>query len=199
MFAIGLKANWCLERLTSNADIDQAVRIIKRLASESSLHVRNAIYGLSNPGNGEGQALKNSLQKLVWELKESTGIDSDLMVAGELSPFPSKVEDTLCKVTKEALANVAKHSQARVAVVSLRSSSQDITLTIQDDGIGLPSPIKETYCDSVNHFGLKGMRRRVEELGGQFHIGSGDEGGLILTATVPLKNVRNEEDSSIDR
>jgi len=199
LFAIGLKANWCLERLTANADIDQAVRIIKRLASESSLHVRNAIYGLSNPGNVEGQALKNSLQKLVWELKESTGIDSDLMGAGELNPFPRKVEDTRCKVTKEALANVAKHSRARVAVVSLRSSSQDITLTIQDDGIGLPSPIKETYCDSVNHFWLKGMRRRVEELGGQFHIGSGDEGGLILTATVPLKNVGNEEDSSIDR
>ncbi len=199
LFTIGLKANWCLEQLTSDTDIEQAVCIIKRLASESSLHIRNAIYGLSSPGIGEEQSLKNSLQNLIWELKESTGIDSDLMVAGELSHSPPKVEEALCKVTKEALANVAKHSRARVAVVSLRSSPQDITLTVQDDGIGLPSPIKETYCDSVNHFGLKGMRQRIEELGGKFHLGNGDEGGLIVTATVPFMRVRHEKDSAIDR
>ena len=199
LFAVGIKANWCLERLTPQSDIAQAIRTIKRLASESSLHIRNAIYGLSSPNHEENQSLKTFLREMVWEFKESTGIDSDLMVLSELQPFSHRVEETLCKVTKEALANVAKHSQARVAVVSLRSSPQEVTLTVQDDGIGLPCPIKETYWGSINHFGLKGMRRRAEELGGHFHLANGEEGGLILTMTLPMNNVKNEQDSLTDR
>ena len=133
---------------------------------------------------------------MVSEFKEATGIASDLVVAGELSVLPCQVEEALCKVTKEALTNVAKHSQAKVTVVSLRATSRDITLTVQDDGIGLPRTIMDTYQRSVHHFGLTGMQQRVESIGGQFRFRNGEEGGALITATVPLKGIGNEKTSA---
>lgn len=188
LFSIGLKANRCLEQLSPDSEIYKAIQVIQRWAGESTAHIRDAIYRLSRPGNGEGRLL-NVLRNLVGEFKDSTGIDSDLVVAGEPSPLPEKVEEALYRVAKEALANVTKHSRAKVVVVSLRFSPQEITLAIQDDGIGLPHRVIETYRESVTHFGLKGMHRLIEDLGGQFHIRNGDEARLIITATMPLDGV----------
>ena len=199
LFTIGLKASWCLDRLTLTPDAQKALYKIKDLASDSSDHIRNAIYGLSSPSTEKKVSLKSSLRDLISEFNQTTGIDSDLLVTGELPPFPAKIEETLCKVTKEALTNVAKHSQGKVAVVSLRSSPKEITLTVQDDGIGLPCLIKETYQGSINHFGLKGMKRRTEELGGTLRLENGEEGGLILSITIPVDEAKNEKDSLTHR
>lgn len=188
LFSIGLKANRCLEQVSPDSEIYKAIRVIQRWAGESTAHIRDAIYRLSRPGNGEGRLL-NVLRNLVGEFKDSTGIDSDLVIAGRPSPLPEKVEEALYRVAKEALANVTKHSRAKVAVVSLRFSPQEITLAIQDDGIGLARHVIETYGESVTHFGLKGMRRQIEDLRGRFHIRNGDEAGLIVTATMPLDGV----------
>ena len=199
LFTIGLKATWCLERMSPNSEIVQPVHTIKRLASEGGLHIRNAIYNLSSPQTEPKESLRHELCRVVSEFKEATGIASDLVVAGELSVLPCQVEDALCKVTKEALTNVAKHSQAKVTVVSLRATCRDITLTVQDDGIGLPRTIMDTYQRSVHHFGLTGMQQRVESIGGQFRFRNGEEGGALITATVPLKGIEHEKNPAPHR
>lgn len=188
LFSIGLKANRCLEQVRPDSEIYKTIQVIQRWAGESTVHIRDAIYRLSRPGNGEGRLL-HVLRNLVGEFKDSTGIDSDLVIAGGPHLLHEKAEEALYRVAKEALANVTKHSRAKVVVVSLRFSPQEITLAIQDDGIGLPHHVIETYRESVTHFGLKGMHRRIEDLGGQFHIRNGDEAGLIITATMPLAGV----------
>lgn len=76
-----------------------------------------------------------------------------------------------------------------MAVVSLRFSPQEVSLAIQDDGVGLPRHAIDTYWDSVTHFGLKGMRRQIEALGGHLQLKNGDEAGLIVMATVPHDGV----------
>jgi two-component system sensor histidine kinase DegS len=160
--------------------------MIKTAAGESTVRIREAIYRLSSPVEREGHLL-NYLRSLVQEFKAATAIDSDLVIAGGPYPLPKAVEETLCRVAKEALTNVAKHSKAKVAVVSLRLSPHEVSLTIQDDGVGLPCHTLDTYWESVTHFGLKGMRRQIESLGGYLQLKNGEETGLIVTATV-LRN-----------
>jgi NO-binding membrane sensor protein with MHYT domain len=186
LFSIGLKANSCLEQLSPTSDIYPALQMIKTAAGESTVRIREAIYRLSSPVEREGHLL-NYLRSLVQEFKAATAIDSDLVIAGGPYPLPKAVEETLCRVAKEALTNVAKHSKAKVAVVSLRLSPHEVSLTIQDDGVGLPCHTLDTYWESVTHFGLKGMRRQIESLGGYLHLKNGEETGLIVTATV-LRN-----------
>lgn len=81
LFSIGLKANWCLERLSPASDIYPAIQTSKSSAGESTVRIREAIYRLTSPVNREGQLL-DYLRSLVWEFKESTAIDSDLVIAG---------------------------------------------------------------------------------------------------------------------
>ena len=57
---------------------------------------------------------------------------------------------------------------------------------VQDNGIGLSPHALSTYSSNGAHLGLKGMRHRIEELGGQFLLANGEEGGLIVKAVVPL-------------
>jgi signal transduction histidine kinase len=59
-------------------------------------------------------------------------------------------------------------------------------LVVQDNGTGLPSQVFQTYRNNTIHLGLKGMDHRIEELGGQFLLVNGEEGGLIVKAVVPL-------------
>jgi two-component system, NarL family, sensor histidine kinase DegS len=188
LFSIGLKANWCLEQLNQTSEVYPALQLIKTAAGESTVRIREAIYKLSSPVEREGQLL-NYLRSLIREFKESTGVDSDLVIAGGPYPLRKEVEETLCRVAKEALTNVAKHSRAKVAIVGLRFSPQEISLTIQDDGVGLSRHTLDSYWGSVTHFGLKGMRRQIEALGGQLHLKNGDETGLIVVATLTHNGV----------
>ena len=57
---------------------------------------------------------------------------------------------------------------------------------VQDNGIGLADQIRQSYQANTVHLGLKGMQHRAEELGGQFLLANGEEGGLIAKAVIPL-------------
>jgi len=57
---------------------------------------------------------------------------------------------------------------------------------IQDNGVGLAAQIRQSYQSNTMHLGLKGMEHRIEELGGQFFLANGEEGGLIVKVVIPL-------------
>lgn len=67
-------------------------------------------------------------------------------------------------VIREAVTNVVRHAKAASCTVSIEQSGQQMTLHIDDDGIG----IAET--DPKNHHGLAGLHRRVVSAGGNFEM-----------------------------
>jgi signal transduction histidine kinase len=97
------------------------------------------------------------------------------------------VADLLLSVINEALGNVVKHADASRVHVSLRHGPDHVDLAIQDDGAGAPDTTLESYQDSYLHYGLRTLRRRVEEAGGTFEVRNGEEGGLTLRVHLPLR------------
>ncbi|WP_219510580.1 sensor histidine kinase [Nonomuraea ceibae] len=88
----------------------------------------------------------------------------------------ASVEATAYFVVAEALANVARHSRARYAVVSVRHRDDRLCLRVVDDGRG--------GADESGP-GLTGIRRRVEAHDGSFLLNSPDGGPTILNVTLP--------------
>ena len=86
-------------------------------------------------------------------------------------------EATVYFLTSEGLANVAKHSGAAQAWVSLRSSPDGARLEIADDGTG--------GADAGRGSGLRGLRDRVEAVGGSLELDSAPGRGTLLAATIP--------------
>jgi signal transduction histidine kinase len=92
------------------------------------------------------------------------------------------VAEVLWRVAQEGLTNAGRHAQARHVVVSLNFQPKEAILRVSDDGVGLP-PGSE---DKPGHYGLRGLRERVEGLGGTFTLAKPEGGGGAIEARLPL-------------
>jgi signal transduction histidine kinase len=90
--------------------------------------------------------------------------------------FPAAVERAAYFVVCEALANVAKHAQARSATVAVERSDGRLVVQVSDDGRGGADPAGG---------GLQGLRDRVGALDGRFSVAAGPGGGTTIRAEIP--------------
>jgi PAS domain S-box-containing protein len=97
-------------------------------------------------------------------------------------------ETILYRVAQEALTNIARHAGARHAWVELRSTNDGVELEVRDDGVGFDhSHVAELAREG--HFGLIGMRERVEMAGGTWELARAPEGGTLIRALLPNGHV----------
>ena len=87
------------------------------------------------------------------------------------------------RVAQEAVNNAIKHSGGRaIALLLARTGPDEMTLTVDDDGCGLPASAQHPA-----RFGLTGLRARVRALGGDFDARRGPDRGTRITARLPLE------------
>jgi signal transduction histidine kinase len=105
--------------------------------------------------------------------------DSDASLPG----LPDAYNITLYRALQEALTNVVKHARASRVWVDLSMEEDQVTLTVQDNGIGLGEKKSGT-----NGIGLAGLHERIMIAGGRLTISSAPKRGTILSAHFPLTN-----------
>ncbi|MBE3557747.1 MAG: GAF domain-containing sensor histidine kinase [Ktedonobacteraceae bacterium] len=185
LFTIALKADWARGQLEPDSPLLDTLRSIKQLASLGTAQVRDAIFALSSAEFPEGSLVK-MLYTLIRDLRESTSIEADLVVAEWTVTPPAHVEKTLLTVAQEALSNVRRHARATIVIVTVQVTSERAMLVVQDNGSGLSAQVLQMYDKDPMHFGLRGMKRRIEEIDGHFTLINGEEGGLVVKAVIPL-------------
>jgi signal transduction histidine kinase len=156
------------------------VDALKALTRESMVDLRRAVAGLRAPGLGE-RDLGPALQALCVELGGRAGVEVVCQIDEGVDAQGPAVAETVWRMAQEALTNVEKHAQARRVEVTLACEPDGLRLRVRDDGVGLPQDA-ETI---PNRFGLRGMRERVEGLGGKLTL-VGDEGGTTVEALLPI-------------
>lgn len=95
-------------------------------------------------------------------------------------PPPPEVRYCMIAVLKEGLSNIAAHSQAEQAWITLREHPGMYQLIIRDNGVGTGGAVPETHG-----IGLSNMKERVEALNGSIHIQA--ENGFRIFITIPKK------------
>jgi len=85
---------------------------------------------------------------------------------------------------REALQNAIRHAAPKNLSVVLGFDARQLRVEIEDDGRGF-DPGVDHYKD-LHHYGLVGMRERVEQLGGEFHLASSPGKGTRLRLTIPI-------------
>ncbi|MGH2468183.1 MAG: GAF domain-containing sensor histidine kinase, partial [Candidatus Limnocylindrales bacterium] len=142
---------------------DEAARRVER-AIESLHHtirdIRNFIFELQPELLG-GTTLVAGAVQLVEEFRRDTPVEADLRLDRVQAEPPTAVVREVLAIMSEALSNVARHAHAGVVVVELDGGRDGLTLTVTDDGIGLP----EGAEGLIGHQGLRNMRARAERLG----------------------------------
>ncbi len=104
----------------------------------------------------------------------------ELALPGRLPPVPSTVEEQVYLIASEALTNVVRHAAATQATVRLAVAAGTLTLTVSDNGTGIPP-----YQAGTGGIGLGSMAERARELGGSCEVHSG-QSGTTVTARLPL-------------
>jgi signal transduction histidine kinase len=117
---------------------------------------------------GLGPALK------VIARRSPVAVNLTVQVAGRLADH---IELGAYYIVSEALANVAKHSNAEMVVVSVEADRGVLSLSVHDDGVGGANP---------NGSGLSGLRERAEALGGTFSLTSAPGHGTRIDVRLPV-------------
>lgn len=157
------------------------VEELKALTRNSLADLRRSLEGLRAPGLGE-RKLSEALPALCVEVGRRAALEVMCRVPPEADSLSPAVQEALWRVAQESLTNVEKHARARRVHVRLELQPDAATLTIQDDGIGIPPGAEARR----GHYGLRGMRERVEGLGGAFTLASDAGSGALVTAVLPL-------------
>jgi signal transduction histidine kinase len=133
--------------------------------------------------------LVTAIRSHVRELGEAGGETAriDLRVDGDTERWlPEDIQLCLYRVMQEALINVEKHAAARHVQVTLDIQPKEVTLEIRDDGRGFRLPQHLGSLLEQDHFGLVGLRERLELARGSLQIFSSPGEGTRLAASVPL-------------
>jgi PAS domain S-box-containing protein len=88
---------------------------------------------------------------------------------------------------RELIVNIAKHSKALNATVSLRREGSNLLVTVADDGTGFDTSGLDIQIMKAASFGLFSTRERLKKLGGRLDIASQPGKGTSVTMVVPLK------------
>lgn len=168
-----------------DADLDMV-----RGALQSALReVRHIAGGLQLPELA-GLSAAEVVRRAALAHQEKTGDTVALDVEPGLPDVGTPLRIALYRVLQEALNNAHAHAGVDQEVVTLRlDGSGWLQLEVRDAGVGLAAATRGAVAgQSDAPLGLRGMRERVELLGGSLEIRSGEEGGTTVRAMFPLGN-----------
>jgi signal transduction histidine kinase len=161
-------------------EADQAVRDAKHLAGEALKDVRRSVSALRSLPEF---SLSESLRELVHTMK-SDQLAIELKIEGEEIGFSRQSLMTLYRAAQEGLTNIQKHAGANQVQVRVRLEDQQASLTIDDNGQGFDSTSLD-HLKEKSHYGLQGIRERLELIRGSFALESQPNEGTRLRVTVP--------------
>ena len=155
-----------------------------RRATRAALdEVRRSVDIMRHPTLAD-HPIEDALRQLVQEFGHQAAAIVDFAHEGPTLPLAPEASATLYRVAQEGLTNAQKHAAgARIAVL-LRHDPPLVRLTVRDTG-GVAAPSHAEVVPSGG-LGLRGLRERVEQLGGVF-AARPDGSGFVVEAVVPAE------------
>lgn len=128
--------------------------------------------------------LPSALHCLAKDVQSRSGIQVTCHAAMHGAALPPATREALWYVAREALANVEKHAAAASATIALEAQPGGCLLRVLDDGSG----VSQADLSRPQHYGILGMRERIEALGGTLRVQRCAGGGTLVEARVEIDN-----------
>jgi len=176
VFAISMQLSAARTTLSESDKAYPPVAEAERLAQQAGAELTTLINALRPPGL-ESKSLADAIREHAEVWSRQNNIESETHIDSTVS-VNQQTEQALFRVLQEALANVARHSRANKATVTLKSENGNVVLTIQDNGIGYDAE------RIIRGIGLDSMRERLAGVNGELEISSLKSQGTRVVATV---------------
>ena len=159
-------------------------------SAQTIVAAANHIYdGMHNiikqlrPGSLDNLGLAETLKDLVNNVQtQQPNMAINLSFSGELSALGETLNINIYRIVQESVNNAIKHADATQMSIDLASTKTGaLQLTIKDNGKGMDIDA----VDQTNHFGLLGIRERVQGLHGSFNLDSEENKGTTIYINIP--------------
>jgi len=161
-------------KLKCSSDVVDALNGVVQEAIEKTRSFSQALH----PTILDDYGLDRALERYVPNWEKQTGIHVSLHRTGE-GRLPESKAIHVYRILQEALNNIAKHSKASEADITLSFRPGHMSLQVADNGVGIsPNP--------ASGLGLIGMRERAELVGGDIGVARRPEGGTLVLLEVPI-------------
>ena len=167
--------------------------VAQKMVAHAAEELRGSVWALRTMPV-VGRSFRESLETIAAQTGHGHPEQIAVRVAGIANDVPQFVAGNLLLVAQEALHNAVHHAGARQIEVMATgdAAAGSIDLTVRDDGRGF-TPGSQLGPDQ-GHFGLSGMRERVERLGGTLSIDSQPGSGTTVHAVVPTRDYDRQID-----
>lgn len=156
---------------------------LKEELRNSLQEVRGILFNLRPPALDQ-LGLVAALRSYLEGLASRSGLATVFSVTGQERRLPPSLEVTLYRLLQEALNNVRKHARAATVSVRLEFLPDRVAAVVEDDGIGFD--VDAARAQGGDHFGLVGMRERVELMEGTLDISSRPGHGTRIAFSFPV-------------
>ena len=160
------------ERIAQSiSDLDDTIKVI-----------RSTIFSLHSHDSADDEApgVRARVIEACERVAEQLGFSPSVRFSGPVDTLvPDDMAEHLAAVLREALSNAARHAQARRVDVEVTVDGTHVTLTVMDDGVGIPVKGRRS--------GLANLAERARQLGGRFSVDPGAAGGTVLVWSVPVQ------------
>ena len=169
------------------SNLEEASKLLDQARAQAKAtleEARNAVWNLRHASADDSSISR--LCELAQKLGREKSIPIDTEISGDRVPLDPLTDRTLLLVGREALRNAVSHAQPSRIMVRIVFKSSEVGLEVRDDGAGFD--LASSTTGESGHFGIIGMRERIEQLGGSFRLDSSPGSGTIVVACIPLGN-----------
>jgi len=178
--ALSLRA--ATRRLNAPSEYTKPLDDVLALAQRTIADARQAVWDLRAPVLAEGP-FTTALENAARQTLAGSGLELDWTVSGRPPALGPDLENVLLRTAQEALTNTVKHASAQRACVALVYERRVVRLTVRDDGCGFR--VDPSYRSYAGHWGLLGMRERVQQMHGTLRVVSEEGKGTEVSLSVP--------------
>ena len=161
----------------------QLLDVARQMLRYSLEETRRSVMDLRSQAL-ESRDLEGALTSLARQMTIGTRVEADVRVTGVPQRLDAAQEHHLLRIGLEALTNALKHGDATRIDIELRFGPDATELIVSDNGRGLGHGQRVA---PGAHFGLQGVRERVDKLGGLLVIDSPPGVGTRLAVMVPIR------------
>jgi signal transduction histidine kinase len=161
-------------------ELDSMRQDLERETERLRDYIRQLRPSVLQPGD-----LASELSETAGQLRQDPGLDVEIDLKAPESELDAEALTAVLRIALEALRNIRKHARAQRVRVSTLTRPPDEPdqagwwiLEVQDDGKGFQVESAENVAS--RHFGLRFMRERAQQVGGQLEIVSGAAAGTTV-------------------
>ena len=161
----------------------ESLSVARQMLRYSFEETRRSVMDLRSQAL-ERSDLAGALETLARQMTLNTPAEASVRVTGPIQRLDAAKEHHLLRIGLEALTNALKHGRATRIDIELCFTPDSTSLVVTDNGQGLESAERAT---GGAHFGLQGIRERVDKLAGLLDIDSSPGAGTRLSVVVPAR------------